>query len=1089
MATNGISGIISGFDTDAIIEASLAIYQTQIDDLETEKLEYQVDQTAYNTVNSELLEFKTYIAKLADEDLWNSFTSVSSNENSLTATLNEYAETGTYQFEVKQLAQTAKFTSIGFNDKETAISPLEEGTITLDSANASLSQSTDTSILNNGEGISAGSIKITDRTGSVVEIDLSAATTITDVLNQINSNNDISVTASISDDGLGITLTDTSSGTGSIIVADVNSTTASDLGILGTSSSETLEGSAIYGLGSSTVIQQLNDGLGVNDGIAGTITISDGTDTWDIDLSKCNTIGQISSCISDETSGAVTLAISDDGLSLTAKLTSGSGNLSISNSSSSDTTAQDLGLVTTSGGTSFTGNNIFAGLNTFLLSSISGTSGTGLDGLNGNYDATAVSFSAELSDGTTLDFNLSGLSSDDSLNSLITELNTQASGSLTFSLNTIGNGISVKNATGLSVEFSDQDSTLATDLGLTESQVDAGETVDYSDLDLKYISKATALDTLNNGSGVNSGSFVLTDANGFSEEIDIEGADTIGEVIDRINAASLDVEASVNDTGDGIVIISTDANATGTIKAVEVDGETTAKDLGLLASSTTDASGNAVLNGSFEVNIEVSSSDTLTDIMDKINNETNYNASIINDGTAYSPYRLTINSSDSGEASNFIMDSSISSLSFSQTTMGQDSLLLYGDTNENTEAVLLRSNTNTNNSAILGITLDMSAVSDDPVTITVSRDTEGISDTVQEMVDSYNQVLATVTEFTQYLTPEEEEFNTDNNITSNVGVLYGDTATKDLKTQLESLFNYISSKNSSIKTLNDLGLSLELKETEDDDDNTTYSNELTFDEDTFNELLTNSFSEVTEFFCEKSDIALESKNASINVSGQAATGFSSSNLINGKTSSTSFGENNGYEAADTISNGDNTITISFDEPALIDYLTIYHIDSEEMPAEDYALSDFTVEYLNSDTNEWETLREITDNSSSYTVIGTSDSVTASAIRLTASKTNADDDIMRLVEIDCVAETGAANSMESELSELFDYENGYLASRTNYIDAMIDDVNENKTNLTEIMDAKEAVLWTRYNAMEETLASLETQSSYLSSALGSTSDDD
>ncbi len=1080
---DGISGIISGFDTESIIEASLEVYQSQIDDQEVEILEYQVEQEGYNTINSLLLEFNTQIEELADEDLWNSYISASSDESSLTATLNEYAEEGSYQFEVKQLAQTAQFTSKGVSDTDSAVSPLSAGVITLDSAKASLAQSTDIATLNDGEGIAAGSIKITDASGETAEIDLSAATTIDDIISAINNSDDISITASISDSGTNIILEDTSGGTGKTKVAEVDSTTASDLGILGSSNNGTITGSSIYNLNSSTTLAQLNDGLGVNDGVAGTIVITDGTDSWEVDLSKCNNLEEVALSISKQTSGAVEVGFADNGRALTVELTSGTGDLTISNYSSSDTTASDLGLVVENGGTSTTGNNILAGLDTFLLSSISGTQGTGLDGLEGLYDASTVSFTAKFADGTTMEFNLSELATDDSLDSLITELNTQASGFLTFSLNSVGNGISVENAAGSSVEFIDQDSTLATDLGLTDQTIDSGESVDCADLDLKYISNATSLDSLNGGSGVESGSFILTDANGFSEEIDIDGADTIGEVIDRINASDLDVVASVNDTGDGIIITSTDATATGTISAQEVDGGSTAADLGLLKDSSTDASGNAVLNGSFEVQIEVSDSDSLTDIMEKINDETSYTASIINDGTTYSPYRLAITSSNSGEASNFIMDSSITSMSFSQTTVGQDSLLLYGDSNSSSEAILLRSDTNTNNSAILGITLDLSAVSDEPVSITVSRDTEGIADTVQAMVDAYNEVISTIEEFTTYLTTEEQEYYDENDISTNLGLLYGDSATKNLQLQLESLFSYVSSKDSSITSFSDLGISLELQETEDDDGNTSYTTLLTFDEDEFTELLTSSFEDVAEFFCEKSDAALASAGATISIAGAAAEGFSSKNLINGKTSSESFGENNGYEAADTIENGDNTVTITYDEPVLLDYITIYHIDSEEMPAEDYALSDFTVEYLNSETNEWVTVREVEDNTASYTVIGLADSVSASAIRITAQATNAEDGKMRLVEVDSIAETGIANIIESELSSVFDYDYGYLATRTDYVDSIIENLEDNIDSMTDLMDAKEEVLWTQFNAMEATLAALETQSSYIESILG------
>ena len=50
--------------------------------------------------------------------------------------------------------------------------------------------------LNGGAGVQRGKIRITDRSGAVATIDLSFARTVDDVLQAINSNEDISVTAS-----------------------------------------------------------------------------------------------------------------------------------------------------------------------------------------------------------------------------------------------------------------------------------------------------------------------------------------------------------------------------------------------------------------------------------------------------------------------------------------------------------------------------------------------------------------------------------------------------------------------------------------------------------------------------------------------------------------------------------------------------------------------------------------------------------------------------------------------------------------------------------------------------------------------------
>ncbi len=122
--------------------------------------------------------------------------------------------------------------------------------------------SKDLTSLNSGNGIAKGSIKITDRSGNTATIDLSSAETLQDVLNTINYNTGINVTASINRAGTGIVIQDNSSGGGALSVSEVDGgTTASGLGILGTSYSSTLNGSAI---GTAQFLSLAQLGISVN---------------------------------------------------------------------------------------------------------------------------------------------------------------------------------------------------------------------------------------------------------------------------------------------------------------------------------------------------------------------------------------------------------------------------------------------------------------------------------------------------------------------------------------------------------------------------------------------------------------------------------------------------------------------------------------------------------------------------------------------------------------------------------------------------------------------------------------------------------
>lgn len=99
--------------------------------------------------------------------------------------------------------------------------------------------------LNDGDGIDLGKIKITDRTGASAEIDLNEAKTVQDVINAINFNKDIKVTASVNQAGDSINLTDESGGFYKFSVEEVDGTTAADLGLLRQVSSDRIAGGII----------------------------------------------------------------------------------------------------------------------------------------------------------------------------------------------------------------------------------------------------------------------------------------------------------------------------------------------------------------------------------------------------------------------------------------------------------------------------------------------------------------------------------------------------------------------------------------------------------------------------------------------------------------------------------------------------------------------------------------------------------------------------------------------------------------------------------------------------------------------------
>jgi flagellar hook-associated protein 3 FlgL len=128
------------------------------------------------------------------------------------------------------------------------------------------------SSLNNGQGVSTptgNQFSITTADGTVTNIALSNATTVQDVIDQINTAGAGKVTASFATTGNGIVLTDGTSGTAKLTVTPINdASTAADLGLGGTESGGQITGTDVNPVGVSgifTDLQNLRDALNGND--------------------------------------------------------------------------------------------------------------------------------------------------------------------------------------------------------------------------------------------------------------------------------------------------------------------------------------------------------------------------------------------------------------------------------------------------------------------------------------------------------------------------------------------------------------------------------------------------------------------------------------------------------------------------------------------------------------------------------------------------------------------------------------------------------------------------------------------------------
>jgi flagellar capping protein FliD len=319
-------------------------------------------------------------------------------------------------------------------------------------------------------------------------------------------------------------------------------------------------------------------------------------------------------------------------------------------------------------------------------------------------------------------------------------------------------------------------------------------------------------------------------------------------VIDEINngaqAAGSGVRARINDTGDGLLIEDTTPGS-GTLRIEDLYGGTTAKDLNIVGSAPSLTP--AKIDGSFEFNIDIKASSTLNDIVSAINSKgIPVTAAVINDQSAYNPYKLTIFSMTTGKAGRLVVDTDISDLAFSTTTTPQDAVLLFGGqsgTPGTTDPILISSSSNTITNTVPGLTLDLLSVSSNPVTVTISRDTQGIIDQVSSFVNAYNTTIDKIAELTKF---DPSTYKT--------GPLFADSTIRTVQRDLASLVSLPVSEipSSNINSLQQIGVRV------------VSGGKLSFDESALRSAMDTKFDQVRDLFILQRRLKLDTSLQDIN---------------------------------------------------------------------------------------------------------------------------------------------------------------------------------------------------------------------------------
>ena len=657
--TSGI-GLISGLDIQGLVTQLIAIEARPRNALISRVAALTVKQTALVSLQARILSIRLAAVNFNKDSIFQQKSALTSNEEILGVTATRFAVSGNYNFVVKRLAANHQLVSNGFS---TRTSQIGTGTLSFEIGQGQLAKPTSLSFINGQNGFKHGTLNITDRAGNTDTIDLTSALNMRDVIDAINASQKIDVTASVSGDHL-VIQDNTQQVTSNLIISGSSAKSLGiDTGLAGIVQNN-LVGNNLLSITSNTRLSDLNDGNGVRNGILNDIrfNLKDGS-SFEVDLAdtlfevvgdpdKSTKLAALNSGggvrlgtiqITDQNKRTVqidlttlgpdaTLAQVRDKIELDATTAGMDISLlfasqdhiqAVDNSTGSDErkshfiiedidggfAAADLGIVGDINGTTITGEQIYS----------METLGDVINAINNNYQNTGTLIAAVNDSGTGLK---------------VTDTSTGL-GAMTIE------AINGNNA--------------AEDLGLLEP------IVNDQLIGRRLIAglNTTMLRSLNGGSAADpanritqGGIINITDRDGNTAAVDLTSAFSVQDVLDGINQAATNITASLNATGNGIVL--TDSS-TGTANMV-VSGELADKlNLTFNDAVSQSNSGNlqlqyinestrlddlhqgrgvrkdefVIINGLGQrLTVNLTNMDTLQDVIDKIDGKLNLQAAI-----------------------------------------------------------------------------------------------------------------------------------------------------------------------------------------------------------------------------------------------------------------------------------------------------------------------------------------------------------------------------------------------------------------------------------------------------------------------------
>ena len=198
-----IDGLVSGLDTETIVNGLLEIQQTQLDRIELRRADVLREQTTFSSLEAQLVTFRSQVsalARVANNPFERQTVNVS-DETVLNATAGTNAANGIYRVTVNSVAKAHQVATSGFADADSEITQgtleIRTGsgdlhTITVDGSNNTLSGLAETI---NAQGIGINASVIRDSNNGAAPFKLLLTSSETGADNAISITNNLAASA------------------------------------------------------------------------------------------------------------------------------------------------------------------------------------------------------------------------------------------------------------------------------------------------------------------------------------------------------------------------------------------------------------------------------------------------------------------------------------------------------------------------------------------------------------------------------------------------------------------------------------------------------------------------------------------------------------------------------------------------------------------------------------------------------------------------------------------------------------------------------------------------------------------------------